>query len=104
MAKRTWIAGALALAMATPAAAQSFDAAVFAKAKAVQPKVVAWRRDIHEHPELGNNEVRTAALVADHLRKLGFEVRTGVAKTGVVAVLKGGKPGGVVALHWGFRI
>ena len=99
MAQRTWIAAALALAVATPAAAQSFDTAVFAKAKAVQPKVVAWRRDIHEHPELGNNEVRTAALVAEHLKKLGFEVRTGVAKTGVVAVLKGGKPGGVVALR-----
>lgn len=50
---------ALALVMAAPVAAQSFDAAVFAKAKAVQPKVVAWRRDIHEHPELGNSEVRT---------------------------------------------
>ncbi len=99
MRKSHWIAGALALALATPASAQSFDAAVFAKAKAVQPKVVAWRRDIHQHPELGNNEVRTAKLVADHLKALGFEVRTGVAKTGVVAVLKGGKPGGVVALR-----
>ena len=55
-------------------------------------KVVEWRRDIHQNPELGNNEVRTAKLVAEHLKKLGFEVRTGVAKTGVVAVLKGGKP------------
>ncbi|MBU1377752.1 MAG: amidohydrolase [Alphaproteobacteria bacterium] len=99
MRKIHGIAGALALAIATPAAAQSFDAAVFAKAKAVQPKVVEWRRDIHEHPELSNSEVRTAALVAAHLKKLGFEVRTGVAKTGVVAVLKGGKPGGVVALR-----
>lgn len=90
---------ALALVLGTPAAAQSFDTAVFAKATAVQPKVVAWRRDVHEHPELGNSEVRTAKVVADHLRQLGFEVRTGVAKTGVVAVLKGGKPGGVVALR-----
>jgi len=99
MRKFQWIAGAaVALAMASPAAAQSFDAAVFAKAKAIQPKVVEWRRDIHEHPELGNSEVRTSKLVADHLRKLGIEVRT-VAKTGVVGVLKGGKPGGVVALR-----
>lgn len=90
---------ALAVALSTPAAAQSFDASVFVKAKAIQPNVIAWRRDIHEHPELGNSEVRTAKLVADHLRKLGYEVRTGVAKTGVVAVLKGGKPGGVVALR-----
>ena len=63
------------------------------------PKVVAWRRDIHEHPELGNRETRTAGLVAAHLRSLGLEVRTGLARTGVVAVLKGGKPGPVVALR-----
>jgi amidohydrolase len=98
MGKRMWLAAAV-LAMASPAAAQSFDKAVFDAAKKVQPKVVEWRRDIHEHPELGNNEVRTSKLVADHLRKLGFEVRAGVAKTGVVAVLKGGRPGGVVALR-----
>jgi amidohydrolase len=60
---------------------------------------VAWRRDIHQNPELGNRETRTAKLVADHLTKLGLEVRTGVAHTGVVAVLKGGKPGPVVALR-----
>ncbi len=65
----------------------------------VMPKVVAWRRDIHQHPELGNRETRTAALVADHLRQLGYEVKTGVAHTGVVAVLRGGKPGKVVALR-----
>ncbi|RSK37415.1 amidohydrolase [Hymenobacter metallilatus] len=64
-----------------------------------EAKVVAWRRDIHEHPELGNQETRTAALVAEHLRKLGLEVQTGVARTGVVALLKGGKPGPVVALR-----
>jgi amidohydrolase len=65
----------------------------------VQAKVVAWRRDIHEHPELSNRETRTAALVADHLRALGMEVRTGVAHTGVVGVLRGGRPGPVVALR-----
>lgn len=99
MGKRMWLAAAAVLAMATPAAAQSFDKAVFDAAKKIQPKVVEWRRDIHEHPELGNSEVRTSKVVADHLRKLGYEVRTGVAKTGVVAVLKGGRPGGVVALR-----
>ncbi|MBK8248377.1 MAG: amidohydrolase [Gemmatimonadetes bacterium] len=66
---------------------------------AIEPKVVAWRRDIHEHPELSNRETRTAALVADHLRKLGMEVRTGVAITGVVGVLRGAKPGPVIALR-----
>jgi amidohydrolase len=69
------------------------------RASAVLPKVVAWRRDIHEHPELSNREVRTAKLVADHLKSLGIEVRTDVATTGVVGVLRGGKPGPVVALR-----
>lgn len=70
-----------------------------ARAKAIESKVVAWRRDIHQHPELGNREERTAKLVADHLKGLGLEVRTGVAHTGVIAVLKGGKPGPTVALR-----
>jgi amidohydrolase len=72
---------------------------VAAAATAIQPKVVAWRRDIHEHPELSNQEARTAALVAAHLRRLGYEVRTGVARHGVVGVLKGARPGKVVALR-----
>ncbi len=65
----------------------------------IEPKVIAWRRDIHEHPELGNHEVRTAGIIAKHLQSLGIEVTTGVAKTGVVGILKGGKPGPVVALR-----
>jgi amidohydrolase len=68
-------------------------------ADAVLPKVVTWRRDLHAHPELGNQEARTSAFLAERLRALGYEVRTGVAKTGVVAVLRGGKPGPVVALR-----
>ncbi|HEY6548480.1 MAG TPA: amidohydrolase, partial [Vicinamibacteria bacterium] len=63
------------------------------------PKAVAWRRDLHQNPELGNGEVRTAKVIADHLRALGLEVKTGVAKTGVVGVLVGGRPGPVVALR-----
>jgi len=83
-----------------PIFAQPLLPNVDTQVKAVTGKVVAWRRDIHEHPELGNQERRTAALVAAHLRKLGFDqVRTGVANTGVVGVLKGRKPGGVVALR-----
>jgi amidohydrolase len=72
---------------------------VDSRAKALEAKVVAWRRDIHQHPELGNREERTAKLVADHLKALGLEVRTQVAHTGVVGVLKGGKPGPTVALR-----
>ena len=69
------------------------------KASAIEQKVIAWRRDLHEHPELGNSETRTAAIIAKHLQSLGIEVKTGVAKTGVVGILKGGKPGPVVALR-----
>ncbi|WP_316769305.1 amidohydrolase [Pedobacter frigiditerrae] len=69
------------------------------RADALTEKVINWRRDFHEHPELGNNEVRTAEIIAKHLKNLGIEVKTGVAKTGVVGVLVGGKPGPVVALR-----
>lgn len=65
----------------------------------LEPQVIEWRRDFHQNPELGNREFRTAGIVADHLKRLGLEVKTGVAHTGVVAVLKGGKPGPVVALR-----
>ena len=65
----------------------------------IEQQVISWRRDLHEHPELGNNEVRTAALIAKELVALGIEVKTGVAHTGVVGILKGGKPGPVVALR-----
>ena len=72
---------------------------VTAAALRLQDKVVAWRRDVHRNPELGNRETRTAAKVAEHLRGLGLEVKTGVAHTGVTAVLKGGKPGPRIALR-----
>ena len=65
----------------------------------INPQVVAWRRDFHKNPELGNRETRTSKIIADELKKLGFEVTTGVATTGVVGVLRGGKPGPVVALR-----
>ena len=69
------------------------------RANQIESKVVSWRRDIHQNPELGNRESRTSKIVADHLRGLGMEVKTGVAHTGVTAVLRGGKPGKVVALR-----
>src|SRR5690242_6694002 len=62
-------------------------------------QITTWRRDIHQHPELSNREVRTAKLVADELKKLGYDVRTGIAHTGVVGVLKGGKPGPKLAIR-----
>lgn len=65
----------------------------------VMPKVIEWRRHIHQYPELSNREVKTAKYVEDHLRKLGLEVRTGIAKTGVVGILKGGQPGPVIGLR-----
>ncbi|MGD9600620.1 MAG: amidohydrolase [Gammaproteobacteria bacterium] len=71
-----------------------------ARVAAIEADVIAWRRDIHQHPELSNREARTAALVADHLRALGFDaVHTGIAHTGVVGVLVGGRPGATVALR-----
>ncbi|CAN5709506.1 M20 family metallopeptidase [soil metagenome] len=83
-----------------PVLAQSpLHARVDAAAAEVNDRVVAWRRDIHEHPELGNREFRTAELVAEHLNALGLEVRTGVAHTGVVGILRGGRPGPLVGLR-----
>lgn len=79
--------------------AQTDQARVAQLAEKLDAKVIAWRRDIHEHPELGNRETRTAELVANHLRSLGIEVKTGVATTGVVGILRGGKPGPVVLLR-----
>ena len=65
----------------------------------IESKCISWRRDIHQNPELGNNEYRTAKLIADHLRSLGIEVKEKVGKTGVVGVLKGAKPGPCIALR-----
>jgi amidohydrolase len=65
----------------------------------IESKCIAWRRDIHEHPELGNNEYRTAKLIADHLRSLGIEVKEKIGKTGVVGILKGAKPGPCIGLR-----
>lgn len=82
------------------APAYAIDQAVLHEAaRALEPRVIEWRRDIHQHPELGNREFRTAALVAGHLESLGLEVRTGIAHTGVAALLTGGRPGPLVALR-----
>jgi amidohydrolase len=83
----------------TPRGANPLAADVERLSAELNPQVVAWRRDFHQNPELGNREVRTAGIIAAELKQLGFTVTTGVAKTGVVGVLKGGLPGPVVALR-----
>lgn len=99
--RRTALVPALTLlpALAAAQAPTRTDAEVDRRARDMEARVVAWRRDIHQHPELGNREFRTSKLVAEHLQKLGLEVKTGVAHTGVVGILRGGKPGPVVALR-----
>lgn len=68
-------------------------------AKKIEQQSIDWRRQLHQYPELGNREVNTAKLVIAHLKKLNIEVQEGVAKTGVVGLLKGGKPGPCIALR-----
>ena len=79
--------------------AVDMSAEINAATAKVMPQVVEWRRYLHQHPELGNREVETAKYVAENLRKLGIEVKTGIAKTGVVGILKGGQPGPVIGLR-----
>ena len=86
-----------AFAAAVPANDMSRE--VEAAAAKLMPKVVEWRRHLHQYPELGNREIKTAKFVEEHLRRLGLEVRTGVAKTGVVGILKGSQPGPVIGLR-----
>jgi amidohydrolase len=93
---------ALVLAFAPSLHAQSatrLQSEIDRRSKELESKVVAWRRDFHQNPELGNREFRTSKIVAEHLQKLGLEVKTNVAHTGVVGVLRGGRPGPVVALR-----
>jgi amidohydrolase len=78
---------------------ENYQAIISSNADKIEQKVIDWRHDFHQNPELGNRETRTSAIVANHLRSLGLEVKTGVAVTGVVGILKGGQPGPVVALR-----
>jgi amidohydrolase len=87
----------IALLLAGPA--REVDEEIRRAAEQMRPALVETRRDIHRHPELGNREVRTGALVAERLRALGLEVRHPVAKTGVVGILRGGQAGRVVAVR-----
>lgn len=85
------------LALFLPASSFASATEIESWAKPVDSKVLAWRRDIHQFPELGNREFRTSTLVAKHLRSLGLDVSTGIAHTGVIAILKAASPG--LALH-----
>lgn len=94
---KTLLIGALALATPTLAAADPSDAT-----RTIEPllgQITAWRRDLHQHPELSNRETRTARIVAQELRKFGYEVHSGIAHTGVVGVLKSGRPGPRLAIR-----
>jgi len=90
---------ALLAVAAQPAGAAITETQLDQAAKSLAPQVIEWRRDFHQNPELGNRETRTSQKVAEHLKALGLEVRTGIAHTGVVGVLKGGKPGPTIALR-----
>jgi len=95
------------LALSLCAASAAFSLSAYANGTAeparinpeLEKRVIEWRRDIHQHPELSNREFRTAALVAEHLEALGMEVHTGIAHTGVVGILRGTQPGPTVALR-----
>jgi amidohydrolase len=78
---------------------KTLHAKIDAAADKIEPQTISWRRDFHEHPELGNREFRTSKIIADYLRSLGLEVKEGVGKTGVVALLHGAKPGPVIGLR-----
>ncbi|HEY8012185.1 MAG TPA: amidohydrolase [Rudaea sp.] len=92
--RRVMLAGLLVAAVNASAAETTQQLA-----QSVLPQVTAWRRDLHQHPELSNREVRTSKIVADELKKLGYEVHAGIAHTGVVGILKGGKPGPKLAIR-----
>ena len=78
---------------------ETLQTKAIAAAAKIEQQVINWRRDFHEHPELGNREFRTGEIIAKHLTALGLEVKTGAAKTGVIGILKGGLPGPVIALR-----
>src|SRR4051812_3170794 len=97
MLMRTLILAALPLLAlsATATAAESSQQIT----QTLLPEITTWRRNLHQHPELSNREVQTSKFVAAQLKKFGYEVRTGIAHTGVVGVLKGGKPGPKLAIR-----
>ena len=97
--KKTIAAGLLSVLSLAALSQKNWDAIINASAAKIESKCIGWRRQLHENPELGNREFKTAKLIADHLRSLGLDVKEGVAHTGVVGLLKGGKPGPVIGLR-----
>lgn len=83
----------------TQSVADKLKTKAFSAADKIEPKCIEWRRDFHQNPELGNREFRTAKIIATHLKSLGIETTENVAKTGVVGILKGSKPGPCIALR-----
>lgn len=97
--KKMITAGFLTVLTLNVFAQKNWETIINTSAAKIESRCIAWRRQLHENPELGNREFKTAKLVADHLRSLGIEVKEGVAHTGVVGILKGGKPGPVIGLR-----
>jgi len=93
------IAALIVLAQIAAAQKSNYQALISSNADKIEQKVIDWRHDFHQNPELGNRETRTSAIIAKHLQSLGIEVKTGIAVTGVVGILKGDKPGPVVAIR-----
>ena len=99
MPRLSAVAATVLFLASAPGLAAISDRAIEDAARAVDAQVVEWRRDLHQNPELGNREFRTSQQVAEHLKSLGLEVKTGIAHTGVVGILRGGKPGPTIALR-----
>ncbi len=97
--KKTIAAGLCSILAVSAYAQKNWDAVITSAAAKIEPKCIEWRRQLHQNPELGNREFKTAKLIAGHLRSLGLEVKEGVAHTGVVGILRGGKPGPVIGLR-----
>lgn len=97
--KKTALAFLLLVTVTVPSLAFDMSREIDAATSKLMPQIIMWRRHLHQYPELGNREVKTAKFVEEHLRRLGMEVRTGIAKTGVVGILKGGQPGPVIGLR-----
>jgi amidohydrolase len=97
--KRVFAAAIIVFSIVTSGFAVDMSTDIDTATAKILPQVIEWRRYIHQHPELSNREVNTSKFVADHLRQFGIEVRTGIAKTGVVGILKGGQPGPVIGLR-----
>jgi amidohydrolase len=97
--KRIFIVLSCFMVLSSAAQKTTIEMQIEAAVSKIEPKCITWRRDLHEHPELSNREFRTSKIIADHLRSLGIEVKEGVAKTGVVGVLRGGKTGPVIGLR-----